>query len=1371
VVFSGSTTPTATFTPDLPGTYRIQLVTNSGGLGNIVVLVIRVRYSSTGVLLFHGLCLPAFGERVNEDNVLIPPITGSQNERGYAPFFEAILAYVLTLSAGGSVQVTEVDCTSAGTAQPAASVTAFDGTHATISGLGPKGAVNHGYYAVPGSGVYGVGGTLDGTHLIINVNPVELGTIVNVTDNGGLWEIETAAPTGLATNDSITITGVTPNYGENSDWLVTVIDSTHFTLQGSSYTGYYTSGGIVSTGPTTLALSGTGNAANQAAFFAAIHSTWPTLTASLNPAGELTLTDSVLGVTSSIGIRNGSANNAVYLEEITTVGLGGVNVGAQQPSALVLSGFKNSGNNGTFTVTSWIDSGTVQIQNTAAVNGDSGTGATFVGYQNITSGSLYGMGGSLDGTTLIIAVNGASPITLNLVGTGNAASMSTLFAAIHSTWPALTASLSGTQLKLVDSTIGPTSSIAFGSGTANSTLGCYSTWFGAFAQSTFAVSLAYATPSVTESGVVQLTGTSVSTIQLCTQLVGPFRCFFENQTTSGYGVVFSPSSVTVESPGNAITFDGTTVNYDTQPPVTPTIFSAQQNDITSGSAVASFQNPFTWTLTGSPSTPATVQVQASPFLGWIANQTEQPVTVTNDNNITLGDPIPPGASALVVWDGSQGFTSVVNLRPTLGVRERRTGYRAQRAATAALSRSYPGGTGADVVWGAQPSPGTGTASPRVQYPYSDGSFSPSVGDLSYNSPEPGNPVGSSDIAVLGNILYMSGWPAFGASSPSILAYSISTGQKLAEFTVNDGLTLPNTLIAFKTASDPTSLIGGPSDFVLYVSNTAVQAIGYAPQAGGFYGINAITGSWPGARGILILADDALNSVGGDLYYSAIAVWTDPEGGNVWAVDPLNNTIAQTAVHSSGGTPTAICQELDTPNFWFVLSTEETINYATINLHQGDGLALTTMASFPYPSGVSNVDDMVYDGTYLWTIDRENNYYAQITKTGQVVFSFYVQGDSGYTMSLSSDSRIYFDGEFVYITGLVQNLFTSAVMKISPATGLPVEYFGFQANATRGLAFQDGEVFVATGPWEDTLGSVNSGFLGTWASPVGNVATFSDSSAAWSSNIQGCYVYVYGGETQNSGFFFVANWISPTQIGLVNPSADPTDPSNGALSWQDYGGTLSIQRIAKKPPGIDYGTIDAIVTFPGNNVGGITSWSQGRLGARVVEYSGYTGPNTFDIQVKPAPGTKVLFLDAQGQAADNPLTLVPSYGSINGQSSYVLETDNGFVEIEWDGSNWFVVRASQREGFCTLFATPGANALTAAQSAAAMLYVENGGLSTTFSVTSQRPPASGCQVVVRNVTSYTCDFSWSSGSSVPIPANTSALVTATGGNAFIMMKGT
>jgi hypothetical protein len=45
---------TATFTPDVLGTYRIQLVTNGGGPGNVQVLVFRVRYDTNGVLAYRG---------------------------------------------------------------------------------------------------------------------------------------------------------------------------------------------------------------------------------------------------------------------------------------------------------------------------------------------------------------------------------------------------------------------------------------------------------------------------------------------------------------------------------------------------------------------------------------------------------------------------------------------------------------------------------------------------------------------------------------------------------------------------------------------------------------------------------------------------------------------------------------------------------------------------------------------------------------------------------------------------------------------------------------------------------------------------------------------------------------------------------------------------------------------------------------------------------------------------------------------------------------------------------------------------------------------------------------------------------------------
>ena len=112
-VLTNATTANAHFTPDLLGTYRIQLVTNGGGLGNQVVLIIRVRYSSAGGLLLGGVCLPAFGERAGEDNVLIPPVSGPPNARGYAPFFEAMWTLIQTLS-GGSPPYS-LDCTAGGT--------------------------------------------------------------------------------------------------------------------------------------------------------------------------------------------------------------------------------------------------------------------------------------------------------------------------------------------------------------------------------------------------------------------------------------------------------------------------------------------------------------------------------------------------------------------------------------------------------------------------------------------------------------------------------------------------------------------------------------------------------------------------------------------------------------------------------------------------------------------------------------------------------------------------------------------------------------------------------------------------------------------------------------------------------------------------------------------------------------------------------------------------------------------------------------------------------------------------------------------------------------------------------------------------------
>src|SRR5882672_3425186 len=65
---TGATTSSPVFTPDLPGTYRIQLITNGGGPGNIQIKVARVRYDAAGALVNRGWALPAYGEQAGEAN-------------------------------------------------------------------------------------------------------------------------------------------------------------------------------------------------------------------------------------------------------------------------------------------------------------------------------------------------------------------------------------------------------------------------------------------------------------------------------------------------------------------------------------------------------------------------------------------------------------------------------------------------------------------------------------------------------------------------------------------------------------------------------------------------------------------------------------------------------------------------------------------------------------------------------------------------------------------------------------------------------------------------------------------------------------------------------------------------------------------------------------------------------------------------------------------------------------------------------------------------------------------------------------------------------------------------------------------------------
>jgi len=93
---SSATEITCTFTPDLVGTYRIQLVVNGGGPGNIQTLVARVRRDADGFLSQRGWAYPAKGEIEGESNY-------GGNTRGWSEALESILEDVRLngMSGGG----------------------------------------------------------------------------------------------------------------------------------------------------------------------------------------------------------------------------------------------------------------------------------------------------------------------------------------------------------------------------------------------------------------------------------------------------------------------------------------------------------------------------------------------------------------------------------------------------------------------------------------------------------------------------------------------------------------------------------------------------------------------------------------------------------------------------------------------------------------------------------------------------------------------------------------------------------------------------------------------------------------------------------------------------------------------------------------------------------------------------------------------------------------------------------------------------------------------------------------------------------------------------------------------------------------------
>ena len=115
------------------------------------------------------------------------------------------------------------------------------------------------------------------------------------------------------------------------------------------------------------------------------------------------------------------------------------------------------------------------------------------GTADITAGGLYGGGGTLNGESLILNVNGGGALTLVLNGTTNTLNEAAFLAAITSEWASLTGTQAGPGAnKLVLTAAGATTSIVVGAGTANAHLGLTAgTTLSASSFSTLTLTLAF----------------------------------------------------------------------------------------------------------------------------------------------------------------------------------------------------------------------------------------------------------------------------------------------------------------------------------------------------------------------------------------------------------------------------------------------------------------------------------------------------------------------------------------------------------------------------------------------------------------------------------------------------------------------------------------------------------------------------------------------------------------------------------------------------------------------------------------------------------------------------------------------------------------
>jgi hypothetical protein len=111
-------------------------------------------------------------------------------------------------------------------------------------------------FPATGNTVYGLNQRLLGTAPFIRQGRTNFGAFIQSTENTASLtvteasntspiQITTSAANSLTTGQTVVISGVNGNTAANGTFVITVVDSTHFTLNGTTGNGAYTSGGTV----------------------------------------------------------------------------------------------------------------------------------------------------------------------------------------------------------------------------------------------------------------------------------------------------------------------------------------------------------------------------------------------------------------------------------------------------------------------------------------------------------------------------------------------------------------------------------------------------------------------------------------------------------------------------------------------------------------------------------------------------------------------------------------------------------------------------------------------------------------------------------------------------------------------------------------------------------------------------------------------------------------------------------------------------------------------------------------------------------------------------------------------------------------------